>query len=117
MDFLRQIVLPLILTILLELTALIALREKRKCVYFAQIGMNILTNIGLNLMIELFPFNQIEVYFIFFIGAEFIIILIEMFLYVIVTKNFKKSCLYSTCCNVFSALIGLGVGLLIAVVA
>lgn len=117
MDFLRQIVLPLILTILLELTALIALREKRKRVFFAQIGMNVLTNISLNLMIKLFPFNQIAVYFIFFIGAELIIILIEMLLYLIVTKNLKKSFLYSACCNIFSALIGLGVGLLIAGVA
>lgn len=117
MDFVRQIILPLILTILLELIILLLFKEKRKIVYLAQIGMNCMTNISLNLTIYHISFSNFKTYILFLIVAEIVIIIVEMLLYLPVVKKLKRSFLYAFCSNIVSALIGFGIGALIAAYA
>lgn len=92
----------LIPTILIELGVLVLLREKRGKVLWASVGINILTNVPLNIYAD-----NSHPEFKTIIVAELLVIAVETWCYYVITKNVRQSLTYSILCNAVSFLIGL----------
>ena len=107
MDVINKLLLPYVLTALIELVLLIILNEKSKRVLLLSLGINFLTNISLNLFIYFYHFDTIISYWIIVISLEIVVVLIEFILYYLTTKHIKKSIFYSISLNLISFLIGL----------
>lgn len=96
-----SLLIPLILTIVIEVLVLIALREYRIKVLLACMAMNVLTNIPLNLYIQYIDYSLMVV-----IVGEFLVFLIEALLYRIVVK-WRPALTYSALCNAVSYFTGI----------
>lgn len=93
----------LLLTLFIEVVVLLFLRVKPK-VLLLSILLNCITNISLNLFIQVIPPSQ---YFLIVLGLEILIIFIEAICYMLVIKGFQKALKISFFCNMSSYLIGL----------
>lgn len=94
----------LILTIVLELLALLIQKEKKFFVYLVCIIMNIATNISMNFIIQGIPSSK---YHIIVLGLEIIVVLIEFMIYLVLLKNKKIAFKRALICNLFSYIGGL----------
>lgn len=96
------LLLTLVPTILIELGALLLLREKRKKVLWSSVVINVFTNVPLNLYITF-----VDVSFTTILLAELLIILIEAAWYWLFVRRLSQAFIYSTLCNAISFLAGL----------
>ncbi|MDE6241666.1 MAG: hypothetical protein K2M08_04490 [Anaeroplasmataceae bacterium] len=107
MEILRYLAVPLILTLLIETIALVILKERRKRVYLLSIGMNVVTNISLNLIGYYANIEKIWVYVLMVIILEAVIWILEGLGYYLEIKEKRKAILYTLVCNGMSFFIGI----------
>lgn len=93
----------LIITIFIEILALLLQKEKNYKVYLLSIFINILTNISLNVGIQFINPNN---YYLIVGILELIIVIIEASVYNLLYKDYKKSLRVAFLCNVSSYLLG-----------
>ena len=98
---------PLILTILLESLALILMRERSPLFYVYWIAVTTLTNIPVNLYIQLVFSGTNIGYWLTVAVLEALVFTVEFLLCLAYTKDKKKSAKYSAVCNLTSFLSGL----------
>lgn len=103
-QFIENLIKALVLTIIIELFALLLQKEKKPLVYLMCIIMNIITNISMNLLIQSIPIHN---YDIVVIGLEIIVLIIEYFGYSLVIKSKKVAFNRALLCNLLSYLVGL----------
>lgn len=101
-----NIVLCFILTIIIELAVLYIFKERNKKVYIAAIIINAMTNIPLNIFVNLYSFKNFTEYILIILSLELLVVVIESLLYYLVIKKYLKSLFYSTMCNLYSFLLG-----------
>lgn len=101
LHFLIILLKALVLTITIEILALLIQREKTIKIYFLSIIINIFTNISFNFAIQVFPLNN---YYI--IVLEIIIVIIEFLCYYVLIKDIKRAIRISFICNLLSYFIG-----------
>lgn len=99
-----NIIIPLIVTILSELLIVILFRFKRLNIYITVLGINIFTNLSLNLILRYISYDY---YYIVLYLLEIFIFIIEGLVYYFITKDFRKSMMLSLLCNMFSYFLGL----------
>lgn len=102
----KDFLLPLLVTIILELLMLYWLKEKHKKIFILSILMNAFTNISLNLFIFVFSFKSPIQYFLMVFLIELGIWIFEGIMYHQFLHDVKKSVKYSFFCNGFSFLMG-----------
>lgn len=95
---------PLIATIIMEALVLLMLRERRWNVLAASVVINIMTNVPLNLYVW---YKITSISLLQFVMFESIVFVVESLLYLIVTRNIRKSILYAFLCNLISCLGGI----------
>ncbi|MDE5565452.1 MAG: hypothetical protein K2I77_00550 [Anaeroplasmataceae bacterium] len=115
MNYIKSLLEPLILTVLIEWIILIILKEKRKLIFLVSFLLNIITNISLNICLLKINFADIYIYFLCLILSEIAIFIIEGFGYFIFLKEKKKSIFYSLWCNGTSFIVGLVLGIIISI--
>ncbi len=94
----------LILTLIIEILVIFILREKKPVIYITCFITNIITNLTFNSVTPLLPFNNYQIYIILF---EILIVIVEAIVYLIVTKKFIKSIIYSFAANTLSYILGM----------
>ena len=97
-----RLIIALVLTVLIELGVLLALRERRISVLAMSVGANVVTNLTLNLWLNLT--DGITVMQI--IAAELVIIVAEAVAYRCVVNSMRQAAIYSLLCNGISFLTG-----------
>ena len=98
---------PLILTVLLECTALLLMREQSPLFFVYWIATTSLTNVLINLyLLLLFSGSPLE-YWLTVAILECLVLLMEFILCFLYTKNARKSVKYSLVCNAVSFTLGL----------
>lgn len=100
-------ILPLLLkylfvTIIIEELVLLLFRTKKANIYLGCLGMNILTNLSLNIYLQ-FAANYYQSLTI----LEIVVFVVEGLLYLCLTKNVQKAFVLSAICNIASYLIGM----------
>ena len=99
--FILNILPYLILTIVSEELCLFIMKEKKVHIYIVCLVMNIFTNLSLNIILQ-FCNN----YYLFLFVLEVVVYLFEFFIYLLVSKEMKKSFIYSIILNFISLLFG-----------
>jgi len=94
----------LIATIIIELLMLLIQREKNYKIYLFSVLINVITNVSLNVGIQLV---EPSYYYLAVTLSEAMIVLIEALSYFLICKDFKKSLRISLVCNLTSFLLGL----------
>jgi hypothetical protein len=94
----------LIITIVIELLMLFLQREKNYKIYLFSVLINVITNVSLNVGIQLV---EPSYYYLVVTLSEAMIVLIEALAYFWICKDFKKSLRISLVCNLTSFLLGL----------
>lgn len=102
--FAYHLLYPLISTLLIEISVLLLLKERRWKVLMMAVVMNILTNVPLNIY-AWYSYGAMTYKSIIMLESG--VVLIETILYYIVTHDIRKSLLYAVLCNAISYLIGL----------
>lgn len=100
-----HLLMTLIPTILIEMGVLLFLTERRGKVLLASVGINILTNVPLNIYVTARPdttFSQLLL-------LELAIVVVEALCYLCVVRNIRQAIVYSLLCNAISFLTGLAV--------
>lgn len=100
--------LPLILTIAIELLVLLGLRERQSKILLASVAINIVTNLPLNIALSIIGYD-----WIYILIGELLVLIIEALWYILFTKNIKQAAIYSLLCNVTSYLTGLLIQLIV----
>ena len=96
-----KLVIPLLATIVIELGVLLFLRERRRRVLWGSVGLNILTNVPLNLYAVYIGMGLTMV------GVgEMLVILVEALGYWWLMRDLHRAVAYSFLCNVISFLLG-----------
>ncbi len=108
-----MLLLPLILTVMLEGLVLFLLRERSIGTFVFFAALNTATNLSLNLFIQLYSFASVLGYHLIVFALELLIVALEAALYFLYTGNFKKSVKYSFFCNLTSYLAGFFILLII----
>lgn len=98
----------LVLTILIEYVVLRCLGETRRRVLLTSVASNILTNIPLNLYLLSTPVGMGAILFL-----ETLVVVLEALAYWLVTRDARRSLVYSLLCNIISFLTGLLIELLL----
>ena len=97
----------LLLTIILECLALLALGERNPLLYLYWVAVTTLTNLTMNLILGLIAFEHLLVYWIVVILFEIAVFASEFYLCYLYTNDRAKSIKYSAVCNSTSLIIGL----------
>ncbi len=98
---------PLILTILLEALALLLMKERSPLFYLYWTAVTTLTNLPVNLYLQLLFTGSILEYWLAVAVLEALVFTVEFLLCLAYTKDVKKSAKYSAVCNLTSFLSGL----------
>ena len=106
MDVISYLLLPLFLTLVIEIGALFLLKERRGKIYFVAILMNILTNISLNLFNYYVIIEELWVAWLVLILLEFFIWFLEGVGYYIFLKDLKRAICYTLVLNMSSFFLG-----------
>lgn len=117
MEMMISVILSYILTCLIEVIMLIILHEKNKKILLFSLVVNLITNVPLNIFINLYNFTSIFNYFVIVIGIELLIITIEWLLYTLVIKDCVKSIKYACILNLTSYLVGIVISLFIMIIS
>ena len=80
--------------------------EKRRKVLYGSMAINALTNLPLNIFLATESMGILLV-------AEIVVVAVEAIMYYVITREVKKSLVYSTLCNVTSFLTGVLIELII----
>ena len=99
-----NIIIPLVVTILSETLIVVLFRFKKINIYITTVGINVVTNLSLNIALHHAGYNY---YYIVLYALEIAVFLIEGIIYYLIIKDFRKAMLLSLLCNLFSYLIGL----------
>ena len=99
--FILNILPYLIITIVSEELCLAIMKEKKAYIYIVCFVMNIFTNLSLNIILQ-FCNN----YYLFLFVLEVVVYLFEFFIYLLFSKNVKKSFINSIILNSISLLLG-----------
>ena len=99
---LQTLALTLTATIIIEYGVLLLLRERRKKVLWASVGINILTNVPLNLYL-----HYIDDGILALTTGELLVVVVETLCYLCLTKRMGLSFIYSLFCNAISFFTGL----------
>ena len=97
----------LLLTIILECLALLALGERNPLFYLYWVAVTTLTNLMINLILGLIVFEYLLVYWIVVILFEIAVFASEFYLCYLYTNDRARSIKYSALCNASSFIIGL----------
>ena len=97
----------LLLTIILECLALLALGERKPLFYLYWIAVTTLTNLTLNLILGLIVFEHLLIYWIVVLLFEIAVFASEFYLCYLYTNDRVRSIKYSAVCNATSLIIGL----------
>ncbi len=98
----QALLVPLMATILLESLILLCMRERRWLVLAVSVLLNILTNVPLNIFVMAYEVaSPLHV-----IGLECLVVAVEFIGYWLVLHDCHKAFKYSSCANIFSALVG-----------
>ena len=97
----------LLLTIILECLALLALGERNPLFYLYWVAVTTLTNLMINLILGLIVFEYLLVYWIVVILFEIAVFASEFYLCYLYTNDRARSIKYSAVCNASSFIIGL----------
>lgn len=97
----QRLLTALILTIIIELIVLLALRERRGKILAAAIVVNVLTNVPLNLYVNIVGFSLSTV-----VIGEALVVIAEALWYWLFTKDLRQSVTYSILCNATSYSVG-----------
>ena len=92
---------PLLATIVIELAVLLFLRERRKKVLLGSVGLNVLTNVPLNLY-----YAHVCSGWTTMVVGEIVVVLVEAFGYWWLIRDVQRALVYSLLCNAVSFLIG-----------
>lgn len=92
----------LVATVLIEYGVLLLLRERRRNVLWASVGINILTNVPLNLYLRYIDGSIMSLTI-----GELLVVAVEALCYFCLTKRIPLSLIYSTLCNAISFFTGL----------
>ena len=96
-----SLLLPLILTIVIEVLVLTALRECRRKVLLACVLMNVLTNVPLNAYVQYVDNSAMTI-----CVGELLVFLIEAVCYRLVANDWRTAMTYSSLCNAVSYFTG-----------
>ena len=102
MEMMVILIMPLVLTILIELGVLLLMGERQRRILWASVMINVLTNVPLNLFLFMFGANDMAV-----IVGEIIVVVVEALWYYAFLRKWKRALAYSVLCNVISFLAGL----------
>ena len=108
MEIITTAAISLIATIIIESGVLLLLKEQRRQVYIAEVIINILTNIPLNVWAIVGYRIFIEI-----IIAEIIIMIVESLWYYMFVKRVRTATIYGVLCNTISFLTGILITLII----
>lgn len=92
---------PLAATIVIELLVLRYLGERQRHVLWASVGMNILTNVPLNLA----ALYVADIWTVLVVG-ELLVVIVEACCYWWLLKDWQQAAIYSLFCNAISFLVG-----------
>ena len=92
---------PLVATIVIELAVLLYLGERHKKVLWASVGINILTNVPLNIVVSYVD----DIWFSLIIG-ELVVVIVEALCYWWLVRGWQQAVVYSLLCNAISFLVG-----------
>ena len=106
MELFRYLAVPLALTLIIEVFVLYLLKERRKRVYALCVGMNVITNISLNLIGYYVIIDNLWLYALMVILLEAIIWILEGLGYFVEIKDKKRAILYTLVCNGMSFFLG-----------
>ena len=95
MTIILNIILPLVLTIIVEFAVLVLLGEVRDKILYSSIGVNILTNPTLNILLVDSELSNLII-------GESIVFVVEAIWYICFGKKIKETFIYSGLCNVIS---------------
>ena len=102
MEMMVILIMPLVLTILIELGVLLLMGERQRRILWASVMINVLTNVPLNPFLFMFGADDMAV-----IVGEIIVVVVEALWYYAFLRKWKKSLIYSVLCNAISFLSGL----------
>lgn len=97
-----HLILPLLITIVIEFGVLLLLCGFQWKVLLASIPINIATNVPLNLYVQ-----QVDSSVLAIIIGELIVIVVEALCYYLLLKDLKQAFIYSLFCNITSVITGL----------
>ncbi len=101
----KELIIPLVLTILIEGTLILIIKRKLLFVLYSII-INIITNLTLNLIVINFVNSKLWIYILVVSILEIIILFTEALMYNITIKKYKKALLLSLILNVTSISFG-----------
>lgn len=90
-------------TVAIELGVLLFLRERRRRVLWGSVGMNVVTNVALNLYMTYCSTQWTRDAAV----GELAVVAAEAAAYYALTRNGRQACIYSVLCNGISLLTGL----------
>ena len=96
-----RLAIPLLATVVIELAVLLFLRERRKKVLLGSVGLNVLTNVPLNLYDAYVCSGWTTV-----VIGEMLVVLVETLGYWWLIRNMQQAFVYSLLCNAISFLTG-----------
>ena len=99
-------IIPLILTLLIEGVTLFLLKERFLPLYLYWAALTTLTNVLLNFTLRKLFLNTDIALFLAIAVLELLVFISELALCYLFTRDFKKSAKYSLFCNLASFLIG-----------
>jgi len=97
-----SLLVALLATIVIEYGVLVLLRERRRKVLWASVGVNVLTNVPLNLYLLLVDGSVMTVAI-----GELLVVAVEALCYYGLMKRLSQAVVYSVLCNAISFFTGL----------
>ena len=102
MEMMVILIMPLVLTILIELGVLLLMGERQRRILWASVMINVLTNVPLNLSLFYLEADDMTV-----IVGELVVVAVEALWYYAFLRKWKRALAYSVLCNAISFLAGL----------
>jgi hypothetical protein len=102
MEMMVILIMPLVLTILIELGVLLLMGERQRRILWLSVVVNVLTNVPLNLSLFYLEADDMTV-----IVGELVVVVVEALWYYAFLRKWKKALIYSVLCNAISFLSGL----------
>ena len=102
MEMMVILIMPLVLTILIELGVLLLMGERQRRILWLSVVVNVLTNVPLNLSLFYLEADDMTV-----IVGEMVVVVVEALWYYAFLRKLKRALVYSVLCNAISFLAGL----------
>ena len=102
MEMMVILIMPLVLTILIELGVLLLMGERQRRILWLSVVVNVLTNVPLNLSLFYLEADDMTV-----LVGELVVVAVEALWYYAFLRKWKRALAYSVLCNAISFLAGL----------